>query len=70
MVAATLLNHVVFADPDNTQARELLAGVYESLGYGAENGTWRNFYLQGAWSCAGVHGHERWTWPTRRWRWR
>ena len=25
-----------------------LADVYERLGYGAENGTWRNFYLTGA----------------------
>ena len=46
--AAELLNHVVFADESNTVARELLARVYETLGFGAENGTWRNFYLQGA----------------------
>jgi alkyl sulfatase BDS1-like metallo-beta-lactamase superfamily hydrolase len=46
--AAELLNHVVFADDTNTTARELLAGVYDTLGFGAENGTWRNFYLQGA----------------------
>jgi alkyl sulfatase BDS1-like metallo-beta-lactamase superfamily hydrolase len=46
--AAELLNHVVFAEESNTAARELLAGAYESLGQGAENGTWRNFYLQGA----------------------
>jgi len=46
--AAELLNHVVFADASNTTARELLAGVYDKLGYGAENGTWRNFFLQGA----------------------
>jgi len=46
--AAELLNHVVFADEKNTEARELLASVYDTLGYGAENGTWRNFYLQGA----------------------
>jgi alkyl sulfatase BDS1-like metallo-beta-lactamase superfamily hydrolase len=46
--AAQILNYVVFADPGNTQARELLAGTYEKLGHGAENGTWRNFYLQGA----------------------
>jgi alkyl sulfatase BDS1-like metallo-beta-lactamase superfamily hydrolase len=46
--AAQVLNYVVFADPDNTQARELLAGVYDSLGDGAENGPWRNFFLQGA----------------------
>ena len=46
--AAELLNHVVFADPSNTTGREMLAGVYDRLGYGAENGTWRNFFLQGA----------------------
>lgn len=26
----------------------MLASVYDKLGYGAENGTWRNFYLMGA----------------------
>ncbi|MFF0434799.1 alkyl/aryl-sulfatase [Streptomyces sp. NPDC004327] len=46
--AATLLNHVVFADPENTGARQALAGVYTRLGHGSENGTWRNFYLTGA----------------------
>ncbi|WP_017584888.1 alkyl/aryl-sulfatase [Nocardiopsis ganjiahuensis] len=46
--AATLLNHAVFADPGHERARAALAGVYERLGFGAENGTWRNFYLQGA----------------------
>lgn len=46
--AAQVLNYAVFADPDDAEARELLARVYEVLGYGSENGTWRNFYLQGA----------------------
>ncbi|KAB2371547.1 alkyl/aryl-sulfatase [Actinomadura montaniterrae] len=46
--AAQVLNYVVFADPGNTEARELLARVYDELGHGSENGTWRNFYLQGA----------------------
>ncbi|GGN65629.1 beta-lactamase-like protein [Streptomyces albiflavescens] len=46
--AATLLNHLVFADPDNTAAKEALATVYDRLGHGCENGTWRNFYLTGA----------------------
>ncbi|WP_327088733.1 MBL fold metallo-hydrolase [Nonomuraea sp. NBC_01738] len=46
--AATLLNHVVFADEHNRTARELLAEVYTRLGHGSENGTWRNFYLMGA----------------------
>ncbi|WP_055598350.1 alkyl/aryl-sulfatase [Streptomyces aureus] len=46
--AATLLNHLVFADPEDREAKETLAGVYETLGFGAENATWRNFYLRGA----------------------
>ena len=46
--AATLLNHIVFADPDNADARSQLADVYRRLGEGAECGTWRNFYLTGA----------------------
>ncbi|MFJ3584644.1 alkyl sulfatase C-terminal domain-containing protein [Streptomyces sp. NPDC090127] len=46
--AATLLNHLVFAAPDDTAAKEALAGVYDRLGHGAENGTWRNFYLNSA----------------------
>ncbi|MEV0963639.1 alkyl sulfatase dimerization domain-containing protein [Streptomyces sp. NPDC049910] len=46
--AATLLNHAVFAEPDSAEAREALASVYERLGRGAENATWRNIYLTGA----------------------
>jgi alkyl sulfatase BDS1-like metallo-beta-lactamase superfamily hydrolase len=46
--AAQLLQHAVFAEPGNAAAKEQLAQVYERLGYGAENGTWRNFYLTGA----------------------
>jgi alkyl sulfatase BDS1-like metallo-beta-lactamase superfamily hydrolase len=46
--AAQLLKHAVFADPDHQPASELLAQTFERLGHGAENGTWRNFYLMGA----------------------
>ncbi|MXP23654.1 MBL fold metallo-hydrolase [Gordonia sp. HNM0687] len=45
---ATVLNYVIFADPDNDEAKQLQADTFEQLGYGAENGTWRNFYLMGA----------------------
>ncbi|MET4166061.1 MULTISPECIES: alkyl/aryl-sulfatase [Gordonia] len=45
---AEVVNHVVFAQPDHAAARELLADTYEQLGYGSENGTWRDFYLSGA----------------------
>jgi alkyl sulfatase BDS1-like metallo-beta-lactamase superfamily hydrolase len=44
-----VVNHLVFAQPDNRQARELQADALEQLGYQAESGPWRNFYLTGAW---------------------
>ncbi|MFI6611671.1 alkyl/aryl-sulfatase [Streptomyces sp. NPDC050507] len=46
--AAELLNHVLFAEPGHSGARELQAETYERLGFGQENGTWRNIYLTGA----------------------
>lgn len=46
--AAELLNHLVFATPDNEAAKNLLADAYEQMGYQAESGPWRNFYLTGA----------------------
>ncbi|TQM44887.1 alkyl/aryl-sulfatase [Pseudonocardia cypriaca] len=46
--AATLLDHAVFTESDHGPARELYADTLEQLGYGAENGTWRNFFLSGA----------------------
>jgi alkyl sulfatase BDS1-like metallo-beta-lactamase superfamily hydrolase len=39
---------VVFADPSNTEARELQADAFEQLGYQTESSTWRNAYLMGA----------------------
>ncbi|MDJ0791969.1 MAG: alkyl sulfatase dimerization domain-containing protein [Acidimicrobiia bacterium] len=45
---AQALNEVLFAQPDHAGARELQADTFEQLGYQAENGTWRNFYLTGA----------------------
>jgi alkyl sulfatase BDS1-like metallo-beta-lactamase superfamily hydrolase len=45
---AELVNHLVFAEPNNQKARYLLADAYEQLGYVAESGPWRNFYLTGA----------------------
>jgi alkyl sulfatase BDS1-like metallo-beta-lactamase superfamily hydrolase len=40
--------HLVFADANDEEARGLLADAFEQLGFGAENGTWRNMYLAGA----------------------
>jgi alkyl sulfatase BDS1-like metallo-beta-lactamase superfamily hydrolase len=45
---AEVVNHVVFAFPDNARARQLQADALEQLGYQAESGPWRNFYLTGA----------------------
>jgi alkyl sulfatase BDS1-like metallo-beta-lactamase superfamily hydrolase len=45
---AEVVNHVVFADPENEAARYLQADALEQLGYQAESGPWRNFYLTGA----------------------
>jgi alkyl sulfatase BDS1-like metallo-beta-lactamase superfamily hydrolase len=46
--AATLLDHVVAAEPSNELGKQQLAAVYEQLGFGAENAVWRNFYLTAA----------------------
>ena len=43
-----VLNHVVFADPDNMPARNMLAEAYRQMGYQAESGPWRDIYLSGA----------------------
>lgn len=43
--AAELLGHLVFADGNNVDAKLALADAYEQLGYQAESGAWRNYYL-------------------------
>jgi len=45
---AEVVNHVVYADPSNQEARRLEADALEQLGYQAESSVWRNFYLTGA----------------------
>jgi alkyl sulfatase BDS1-like metallo-beta-lactamase superfamily hydrolase len=46
--AATLLDHATFTDSEHQKVRELYADTLEQLAYGAENATWRNFFLSGA----------------------
>jgi alkyl sulfatase BDS1-like metallo-beta-lactamase superfamily hydrolase len=46
--SATVLNHLVFADPTSREAREWLAASYEQLGFQAESAIWRNYYLLAA----------------------
>ena len=51
---AQVLDHVVSADPSDREARELEADALEQLGYQAESGPWRNFYLSAAQELRGV----------------
>lgn len=46
--AARVLNHLVFADPNNTAARQLLARTHRQMAYQSESAIWRNMYLVGA----------------------
>ncbi|MQR00473.1 alkyl/aryl-sulfatase [Glaciimonas soli] len=46
--ASQLLNDVVFAQPYNKGAKELLARTYDQMGYMSEAATWRNSYLTAA----------------------
>ncbi|WP_416193132.1 alkyl/aryl-sulfatase [Nitrobacter sp. TKz-YC01] len=48
LLATEILNKLVFAEPQNQQARRLLADAYEQLGYQAESTSVRNSFLQGA----------------------
>jgi alkyl sulfatase BDS1-like metallo-beta-lactamase superfamily hydrolase len=45
---AEITNVLVFANPQNMEARYLCADALEQLGYQAESGTWRSEYLSGA----------------------
>jgi alkyl sulfatase BDS1-like metallo-beta-lactamase superfamily hydrolase len=56
--AAELLNHLVFADTGDDAAkrtaRDALANAYEQLGFQAESGAWRNYYLSAAATLRGT----------------
>jgi alkyl sulfatase BDS1-like metallo-beta-lactamase superfamily hydrolase len=43
-----VLMQVVYADPSNMEARNLMADASEQLGYQTEAGTWRGWYLSAA----------------------
>ncbi|MBW5393279.1 alkyl/aryl-sulfatase [Brachyspira pilosicoli] len=43
-----VLNHVIFANPNNTKARRLSADAMEQLGYISESAVWRAYLLTGA----------------------
>ncbi|MDZ4373621.1 MAG: alkyl sulfatase dimerization domain-containing protein [Phenylobacterium sp.] len=46
--AAEIVGHLVFADGAHLEARALQADTLEQMGYQAESGPWRDFYLTGA----------------------
>lgn len=46
--AAEVLNHLVFADGTNAEARSWLAAAYEQMGFQAESGAWRSYFLAAA----------------------
>ncbi|GAB92426.1 alkyl/aryl-sulfatase, partial [Gordonia rhizosphera] len=46
--ASELLKHVLAHDESHCAARALQADSFEQMGYQAESGPWRNFYLSGA----------------------
>jgi len=46
--AAEVFNNTVFADPNNAEARTWLASTYEQIGFQAESGAWRAYYLSAA----------------------
>ncbi len=52
--SAEILNHLVFADPENQKAKALLADSYEQMGYQTESAIWRNYYLTGAAELRGL----------------
>jgi len=56
--AAEVMNHVVFAVPDNDEARELQADILEQIGYQSESGPWRDMFLTGALELRRERGQE------------
>jgi alkyl sulfatase BDS1-like metallo-beta-lactamase superfamily hydrolase len=46
--AAEVLNHLVFAKQGGQPAKNWLAATYEQMGYQAESGAWRSYFLTGA----------------------
>lgn len=59
--AAELLNHLVFSEPTNGPAKAELANAYEQLGYQAESGAWRNYYLGAAATLRGAERAGAWS---------
>jgi alkyl sulfatase BDS1-like metallo-beta-lactamase superfamily hydrolase len=48
LLASEIVNKLVQAEPDNVEAKDLLADIFEQLGYQQENPGLRNSFLNGA----------------------
>jgi alkyl sulfatase BDS1-like metallo-beta-lactamase superfamily hydrolase len=59
--AVEILNKLVYAEPDNTQAKELLADTFEQIGYQKESPSVRNSFLGAAYELR--HGMPKGTPP-------
>ncbi|WP_413560893.1 alkyl/aryl-sulfatase [Bdellovibrio sp. HCB209] len=51
---AEIVNHLVYAEPNNKEARRLQAAALEQLGFQAESGPWRDVYISGATELRGA----------------
>lgn len=59
LLASEILNKLVFAEPDNQEAKDLLADCYEQIGYQQESTSLRNSFLAGAYELRnGIPGGE------------
>ncbi len=57
--ATEILDKLVYAEPDNQAGKDLLADVYEQLGYQQENSGLRNVFLAGAYELrSGIPGGD------------
>ena len=59
LMASEILNKLIFAEPANQEAKDLLADCYEQIGYQQESTSVRNSFLAGAYELRnGIPGGE------------
>ena len=57
--AIEILNKLVYAEPDHTAAKDLLADVFEQIGYQKESPSVRNSFLAAAYELRSRHAGGR-----------
>src|SRR5699024_743019 len=55
----SVLNKLIYAEPNNQEARQLAADAHEQLGYQAASGPWRDEYLSAAFELRGGTQDDR-----------